>query len=215
MLKLRLLLIALLTLACAGCESTYYAAWEKLGVEKRDLLADRVEDAQEAQEEGKEQFASALEQFQSVVQFDGGDLEDYYNQLKGELEDSQDAAENIHTRIDEVESVAEALFAEWQEELDQYSSQRLRQASSATLRDTQNQYNKLIRAMRKAESSMEPVLAVLNDNVLFLKHNLNARAIASLKGELATVDRNVDTLLANMQAAIDESNAFIASLNQQ
>lgn len=212
---LRCLISALcLCVLLTGCESTYYAAWEKLGVEKRDLLADRVEDAQEAQEEGKEQFVSALEQFQSVVAFDGGDLEDYYKELSAELEDSQDIATTIRQRIDDVENVADDLFAEWQEELEQYSSARLRQSSADTLRTTQTQYNKLIRAMRKAEDSMEPVLAVLNDNVLFLKHNLNARAIASLKGELATVDKNVDTLLANMQSAIDESNAFIASLNQ-
>lgn len=206
-------LLITLTLTLAGCSTAYYAAWEKLGVEKRDLLVDRVEDAQEAQEDGKEQFASALEQFKSVVEFDGGDLEDYYDSLNSELENSQEAAEEITTRINDVEDVAEDLFKEWEAELDQYTNANFRRDSAAKLSETRSQYQRLIKSMRKAESSIEPVLAVLNDNVLYLKHNLNARAIASLKGELATVNQNVDKLLSNMQAAIDESNSFIQSLN--
>jgi hypothetical protein len=69
--------------------------------------------------------------------------------------------------------------------------------------------------MRKAESSIDPVLTTLKDNVLYLKHNLNARAIASLKGELGTVNQDVAALVATMQSAIDESNAFIAELRAE
>lgn len=46
--------------ALSGCQSAYYGAWEKLGVEKRDILVDRVENAKESQEEAQEQFADAL-----------------------------------------------------------------------------------------------------------------------------------------------------------
>lgn len=214
MVRLSRLAAAAVIIALTGCQSAYYAAWEKLGVEKRDLLVDRVEDAQDAQEDGKEQFASALEQFKSVVEFDGGDLEKYYDSLNSELEDSQDAAEEISSRINDVEDVAEDLFKEWEVELEQYTNANFRRDSAAKLKDTRTQYGRLIKSMRKAESSIDPVLAVLSDNVLYLKHNLNARAIASLKGELATVNQNVDNLLDNMQAAIDESNTFIQSLGK-
>lgn len=213
MVNVKYLAIAVIAIALSGCQTAYYAAWEKLGVEKRDLLVDRVEDAQDAQEDGKEQFATALEQFKSVVEFDGGDLEKYYDALNGELENSQDAAEEITTRINDVEEVAEDLFKEWEAELDQYTNANFRKDSAAKLSETRSQYSRLLRSMRKAESSIDPVLSVLNDNVLYLKHNLNARAIASLKGELTTVNQNVDKLLANMQDAIDESNTFIQSIN--
>jgi hypothetical protein len=69
--------------------------------------------------------------------------------------------------------------------------------------------------MKKAEKSLDPALTAMHDQVLYLKHNLNARAIASLKGELKTIDANVSTLLANMQRSIDESDRFIAKLKQQ
>ena len=63
--------------------------------------------------------------------------------------------------------------------------------------------------MQKAERTIDPALASLKDNVLYLKHNLNALAIASLKSELSTVNKDVTTLIEAMQTAINESSAFI------
>lgn len=210
--KTGLVLAALIMVA--GCETAYYDAAEKLGFHKRDILIDRIESAQEAQEEGQEQFKSALEQFQSVVNFDGGDLQDVYEKLNDEYEDSVSAAETITDRIDSVESVANALFDEWQTELGEYTNERYRRDSERQLKETQRRYSRLLASMRKAERSIDPVLTTLKDNVLFLKHNLNARAIASLKNELGTVNQDVANLVATMQSAIDESNAFIAELRQ-
>ena len=53
--------------AATACSTAYYSALEKVGIEKREILVDRVEDARDAQEDASEQFASALDQFRSVV----------------------------------------------------------------------------------------------------------------------------------------------------
>lgn len=196
----------------SGCQSAYYAAWEKVGVEKRDILVDRVENAKESQEDAQEQFSSALEAFGAVVAFDGGELEDVYDTLNGQYEDSVMAAENVTARINKVESVAEALFDEWSEELEKYQNASLKRDSAAKLRDTQRRYASLMKAMRKAESKMSPVLSALQDNVLYLKHNLNASAIGALQGELSTIESNVSQLIQQMNSAIAESDAFIASM---
>lgn len=202
-------LLILLAVSLAGCESTYYDTMEQFGVHKREILIDRIEDAQTAQEEGQEQFKDALEQFQAVVNFDGGDLEVIYNKLNAEYEDSVDAADTIRDRIGGVESVAEALFSEWETELEEYSSAALKRDSQRQLEQTRKRFNRLMSSMQNAERTIDPVLASLKDNVLYLKHNLNARAIASLKGELSTVNEDVNNLIEAMQAAINESNAFI------
>lgn len=209
---MRALLIALV-LFLSGCQSAYYAAWEKLGVEKRDILVDRVEDARESQEDAQQQFSSALEQFSTLINFDGGELQAVYEALSDEYDSSKTAAEAVSARIDSVESVAEALFAEWQEELGNYSNANLRRDSERQLKDTQRRYNTLIKAMRKVENSMDPVLASLQDNVLYLKHNLNANAVGALQGELNTIRKDVGRLIGEMNAAIEQSNQFIKSLN--
>lgn len=195
-----------------GCQSTYFNAWEKVGVHKRDILLDRVGNAKEAQADAQVEFQDALAQFRSVVNFKGGDLEELYKRFNREYEDSVEAADEIRDRIDKVESVAEALFEEWQEELELYSNARLRNESHAKFADTQRRYSSLIGSMRKAQKSMDPVLSALQDNVLYLKHNLNASAIGALKGELNGIDRDVSSLLNAMDAAIKESDSFIAQL---
>lgn len=195
-----------------GCETTYYNTMEKVGIHKRDILIDRIEDAQQAQKEGQEQFKSALEQFKSVANFDGGDLEDFYQQLNNEYGNSVEAAEDITTRIEKVDSVANALFEEWEDELDDYTNASFRRDSQRQLKSTKARYSRLLNAMRKAEKSIDPVLNILRDNTLYLKHNLNARAISSLKGEVSSVNANVSTLLRNMEKAINESDSFIKQL---
>ena len=201
-----------LTVSLAGCQSAYYSAWEQVGVEKRDIMVDRVEDAKESQKDAQEQFSSALEEFSALVNFDGGDLEDVYNSLNDEYEDSKSAAEDVSNRINKVQSVAEALFDEWEEELDEYENTTLRRESESKLRQTRQRYEDMLRAMRNAEGKMDPVLQRLQDNVLYLKHNLNANAIGALQGELTTIRGDVDTLIAEMNKAISESDAFIASM---
>ena len=199
-------------ISLTACETVVYDALEKVGYHKRDILIDLIDAAQASQTEGQEQFKSALEQFKSVINFDGGDLEVTYDLLNDEYEASVDTADEIHDRINSVENVADTLFDEWQEELEQYSNASLRRDSERQLKDTRRRYSKVLGAMRRAENAIDPVLASLKDNTLYLKHNLNARAIASLKNELGTVDNDVNALLTAMQQAINESNAFIDEL---
>jgi len=212
---MRLLILLLATTAIisiSACESTYYNAMEKVGVHKRDILVDRVDEAKESQEDAQEQFKDALSEFRSVVSFNGGNLESHYHRLNSEFEDSEAAAKEVTDRINSVESVAEALFDEWQDELKLYSNERLRADSANKLQATKRQYGVLIKSMRRAEKSIDPVLNALRDNVLYLKHNLNASAIGALKGELAGIDRDVQQLLGAMEKAISESDAFIKQL---
>lgn len=208
----RWFLFALLVAALAGCQSAYYGAMEKVGVHKRDIMVNRVEAAQEAQTDAKEQFESALAEFRSIVQIKDQDLAARYDKLNDEYEDSKAAAQSVTKRIDAVEDVSEALFDEWEEEIELYSNANLKRQSAAKLSQTRRQYQGLIKAMRSAETRMEPVLQAFQDQVLFLKHNLNARAIDSLQGELGTIETDVAQLIREMEKSIAESEAFIRSL---
>ncbi len=209
--RLTLLLSILLLTAC---ETAYYSAWEKMGVEKRDIMIDRIEEAQEAQEDGQEQFKDALQQFRSVVNYDGGNLEKAYDKLSGEYDDSVDAADDIKSRIEAVDDVAGDLFAEWKKEIGEFSDANLRRDSQGKLTRTKKQYAQLLKSMRSAEKTMAPVLATLKDQVLYLKHNLNARAIAALEGELQTINTDVDRLVKAMQKSINQSKSFIGQMKE-
>jgi DNA repair exonuclease SbcCD ATPase subunit len=201
-----------LLFALTACSSAYYGAMEKVGVHKRDILVDRVEEGRDSQANAQKQFKSALEQFDSVVKLEETDLKKAYDKLNKEYEKSKNAADTVSTRIDKIESVAKALFKEWKSELKQYESKELRRSSENQLKATQARYNEMLAAMKTAEQTMEPVLKIFHDNVLFLKHNLNAQAIGSLQSEFANLEGQIGELIKSMNVAIASSNKFIDNI---
>jgi len=204
--------VLLMLLLSGGCQKAYYSTMEKFGVHKRDIMVERVEEARDSQEEAKEQFQSALEQFSTVLNFKGGKLEDKYKTLQAEYDESEAKAADVNKRIDAVEDVSEALFDEWEDELGQYSSASLRRDSQQKMVQTRIQYVQLITAMRKAEAKIAPVLRAFRDQVLYLKHNLNAQAITSLQSELVGVESDIADLIQEMEKSIGEANSFIKTM---
>ena len=210
-----LIVIVLSIFTLTGCQSAYYSAMEQVGYHKRDIMVDRVEDAKESQLDAQEEFTSALEALSSLTNFSGGDLEDMYNQINDKYQDSEKAAQNVSDRIAAIEDVSDALFAEWQSELDLYTSASLRRSSEQKLRETQSSYKTMLSAMKRAEKKMDPVLNTLRDNTLYLKHNLNASAVGSLQGEFMSLEKDIAYAIEQMNAAIAESDKFLAQLNQK
>lgn len=213
--KIRRMAAAMMMLGLCGCSTLYYGAMEKMGVHKRDIMVDRVKEARDTQSDAKRQFVTAMEQFKSVVNVQGGDLEKRYNALHATLQKSEASASDVRRRIASVEEVSEALFSEWRAEIKAYSSDSLRNASQQKYEATKRKYGELIAAMKQAEAKLEPALVPLRDQVLFLKHNLNARAIAGLSDELVTVQTNVDQLVRGMERAIAQADAFVAALQAE
>lgn len=212
--KTMLPVLALL-FALGACSTMYYEGLEKIGIPKRDVMVYRVEQARDTQEETKEQFKSALEQFTAATHFTGGDLEAIYTKLNDEYEASVSKAEEVRNRIEDIEDVSQALFAEWEQEISQYNNANLKRSSQNKLNTTKTHYQQLITSMKKAESKIQPILTVFRDQVMFLKHNLNARAIASLKSELDTIQSDVSALIASMEDSINEANAFIDTMENK
>jgi len=203
-----------LIIALSGCSSAYYSAMEKVGVHKRDIMVDRVVDAKESQQEAQAQFKSALDEMLALTNVDGGDLEEQYNIIQEQYEDSKEAAEHVSSRIDKIEDVSDALFEEWQSEIEQISSANLKRQSATKFKETQRRYTSLIKSMHKAESKMAPVLSALKDNSLFLKHNLNAKAVGALQGEMVSIKKDVGSLIKDMNLAIEQSQKFIDMLEK-
>lgn len=212
----RFLLVALLALAAsagvAGCQSVYYATLEKFGVEKRDLLKRAVIAARDDQKEAQVEFKDALTRMKEMYGSQGTALESTYSKLKSDLDSCTSQASDVHKRIQDMDQVANDLFSEWEKEIGQFTNPTFASESRRQLSDTRSRYSQLATALRSAESTMDPVLRSLTEHVLFLKHNLNAAAIASLKGEATQITTQIDTLIRQMNTSINEADAFIKSL---
>ncbi|MCA9319157.1 MAG: DUF2959 domain-containing protein [Planctomycetes bacterium] len=196
-----------------SCSTVYYSTLERFGVDKRDILVDRVEEARDQQGETRDQFVSTLDAFKALTGFDGGELEDQYDELKSRHDDAEDDAKAVRERIKSIEKVAEDLFEEWEEEALEINDTGLRRQSRDLLQQTNERYQGMIAAMHRAEAKMGPVLTQFRDQVLFLKHNLNARAVASLDTQLGVINSGVESLIEEMEASIAEADRFIADLD--
>jgi hypothetical protein len=206
------LVIATLLLNTTGCRSAYYAAYEKVGIYKRDLLKKRVVEARDDQQTAQKEFKDALTRLKEITQFDGGEAERAYRTLKSEYDDCAKQADTVRSRIRAVESVATDLFAEWEKENGEITTVSLREASRRELVATRQRYDELHAALAAAEQSMTPVLTQFNDYVLYLKHNLNAQAIASLQGESPSIQTEITRLIEQMNQSIARADSFVKQM---
>ena len=211
-----LLVLVVLPLAggCAATRSAYYNVWEKMGYAKRERLVDNVKSARDEQQQAKQQFASALEQFRAVVNVKGGDdLNAMYNKLNAQYGECESRASAVKDKIGSVKHVGTALFDEWRGEIGQMKEDPSLQGKNQQLYDrTHQNYDQMLAKMDAAAGSMDPVLTRFHNRVLFIKGNLNAQAIASLQGTDVELGGEIDKLVKEMEDSIAEADQFISQI---
>jgi len=210
-----LVAVGVMVVALTGCTSSYYKAMKTFGKEKRDILVSRVKDSKKDQEQAKEQIKTTMQSFQTLTGFQGGALEKNYKKLNRDYEKAADSAQKLHNRIDSIDQVSNDLFKEWQKEIDGMENKKLKAQSGEMLRQSRLNEAGYIKSMRQTEARMTPVITAFRDQVTFLKHNLNARAIGSLKGTTAKMSTDVDVLMISLDSSMAQADSLINSLNAE
>ena len=196
----------------SGCHSTYYKAMSTLGKEKRDILVSRIKDAKKDQDQTKQKLQTTLESFQALTGFKGGTLEKSYKRLNSDYESAASQADKLHDKIQSIDQVSNDLFKEWQGEINAMDNGKLKSQDTVMLRNAKTRQSTYMRAMRRTEDQIAPVLKAFQDQVLFLKHNLNSRAIGSLKNTSAGLQSDVADLIQSIDASSQEADKLISSL---
>lgn len=208
------------TLLFAACENPVkraarnagYAAYEMVGVQKRDLLKKRIGETREDQKEAGEQFADSLEKLQKMYNLKGGRLESQYKRVKSSYDDSKEKVQEVKNSRLKMEAVAGDLFREWENEIGEIKTAEFKEKSRMKLEATRSRFNDLNRGLTASEAKMDPVLDRLNDHMPYLKHNLNAQSVAQLKTENARIENDIKTLIQNMNQSIREADTFIKTI---
>ncbi|BAM04100.1 DUF2959 domain-containing protein [Phycisphaera mikurensis] len=210
------LILATAAVAATGCQTVrekYYNAWEYVGYDKRERLVDDVQAASEAQGEARDQFVSALDRFKALTSFDGGDLEDTYKELNAAYTSAEARAADVRERIAAVENVSRALFDEWSDDIDLIEDDpKLTRSSEQLLERTRGSLDDVLVKMNNAADSMTPILTKFHNRVIFLKGQLNAQAIASLRDVELDLSNEIDDLIEEMEASIAEADRFIGQM---
>ncbi|WP_442499414.1 DUF2959 domain-containing protein [Methylobacter sp. sgz302048] len=195
--------------------NVYYNARESIGDHKRTIVVSQVEQACVSLQDTRDEFQDALERFKSLVSVSETSLDHKYNLLNRQYQFCRAKSEAVSDRIRAIEDVSEALFIEWERELDEYTNRSLRNLSRQQLKVARQNYARLIKSMRRAEAKIQPVLLAFKDQVLYLKHNLNAQAIAALRHEFIEIGIDISQLIYAMEQTIAEANQFVSTLVEQ
>lgn len=193
----------------------YYTARESIGEHKRDIVVYQVEQACSSLQETRNEFEDALGKFRSLVNVNESALEHKYNLLNRQYQFCRSKSDSVTDRIRAIEEVSHALFAEWENELNEYTDRNLRNNSKQQLKAARQNYMRLIKTMRLAEARIQPVLLAFKDQVLYLKHNLNARAISALQHEFIEIGIDISQLIHAMELTIIEASQFVSVLSHQ
>ena len=206
--------LTLLIFAFTSCTTIYYEAWEKLGKQKRDLLKDNIKNAQDDQQDVSKELKDALTHLKEAYGLKETKLERTYNKIKDNYDTAEKNDQNLKKRIEKVQEIAADLFSEWQKEIGQMHEESYRKDSQQKLEKTKDRYKIMYASLHKSEKSVHPILDQLHDQVLYLKHNLNAQALGSLKNEMGQIEQNIEKLLHDMKKSIEESNNFIKDFKE-
>ena len=193
----------------------YYSARESIGEHKREIVVYQVEQACISLQETRDEFEDALERFKNLVCVNETGLEHKYNLLNRQYQFCCSKSDAVSNRIRAIQEISEALFVEWESELNEYTNRALRNHSKQQLKSARQNYARLIKGMQRAESKIQPVLAAFKDQVLYLKHNLNARAIAALQHEFIAISIDISQLIHAMEQTIAEASQFVSILVDQ
>ncbi len=197
-------------------QGAYYKGRESLlGHHKRDIVLVHVDQACESLQESRDQFEDALDKFKTLLSLPELSLEYRYRHLKQQYDFCCIKTDEVGSRIKAIEEVSSALFIEWENELKLYNNRTLRSKSRQQLEKSKRQYNKLIKSLHKAEARIHPVLSAFQDQVLYLKHNLNAQAIAALQHEFVDISLDISKLIEIMEKTIFEASQFVSVLVEQ
>ncbi len=202
-----------LFLFTTSCEPRSYRIWEFLGWEKREILSSEVENVGENQKEIKEDFQSIYERIKTEYDYERDEIDDLYDQLKSDYEKAKNKADRIKASSKKIRQIAKALFAEWEEEAMAISNKNYRKDSLVKLRQAQARFKHLSASLHRSESQLDRVLVQLNDQVLYLKHNLNAKSLALFESEIKLVKNEIDELIKAIEKTIQYSQTFKHTLS--
>ncbi len=202
-----------MVLGAMGCNNSLgYNLQEAMGTPKRQVMVSRVQDTRDSMKDTKKAFASALQQFGSVYKEGGSKLENKYVILKKEYENCNSKASELRRQIANVKSIGQVLFAEWQKELDQFTNEQMRKLSETKMQQTREKYVAMTTGMDRVSARMTPALNSMNDQLLNIKHSLNALITVSLEEELIQLRTHTDSLMAEIDSAVEHCNTFIGSM---
>ena len=175
-------------------------------------LTERVQGIHEEQTHAHENLLSVHEVFQQLTAPQATDIGRLSSDLKRHVKVCNRDADQIARQIRTFEAESVELIEGWKAQLESLGDAERKESKNA-LERTEDHVDKVLGSLRSVQKKLQPMLASLEDYMLFFEHNLNARAIAALDDTYRAFDEDVEELTEFLVHAQNEVSTVLTELD--
>lgn len=196
--------------SCANLEATFFEPKDSMALV--DDLSERIEEVHVATEVSKERMNAAVEALRSMTSSDfRGDALVAHAELTRSIESSEEQAETLRDHVTEMKDTASELFERWAQDLEGFTNAEMRQSSQKRLEDTRTRYQTIVAAVDPALWSLDAVNRDLRDHALFLGHDFNKSAVASVRPGVEALGKQRTELDGRLALAMNAAHDYLES----
>ncbi|MCK6460067.1 MAG: DUF2959 domain-containing protein [Planctomycetes bacterium] len=187
----------------------------KTGPADVDDLVAAVENVHKELDASKGAMLAAVQELQTVTAPDfSGDAVKAYEKLVDTVENSEDQADELRNRIEKMQAEAVPVFDQWTKDLEAYSNPEMRQRSQARLSAARERYDAVVAAVEPVLVEYEAINQSFRDHVLFLKHDMNPAALATIQDDVRRIAKDAASLDGRFNSGRAAAMAYVESSAQ-
>jgi hypothetical protein len=180
-----------------------------------DDLVEAVEKVNGELDSSKESMLAAVQKLQAVTAPDfKGDAVAAYKDLKKTIDSSDDQANDLRKCVEKMQAAAEPVFDQWTKDLEAYSNPEMRARSQQRLAAARERFDTVVAAVEPVLVEYETINQTLHDHALFLSHDMNPAAIATIQGDVRSVAKEASALDGSFNSAKAAARAYVDSAAQ-
>lgn len=169
----RISLLSLLVAPLAACQSSGYMSSVALtGAQSRQHVVEAISEGVTEQGMARDEFVSAGRMLASIQTASEAAASELYSEYLDQIDLCARRVESFEDQIKVVQSGAEELFVDWEAELEQFTSEAIREQSSRRLDAARSGFALLHDELTGVHGQMIASLSTHKDYALYFNHNL-------------------------------------------
>jgi hypothetical protein len=113
--------------------------------------------------------------------------------------------------VEPMTRAADQLFLRWTKDLESFGNTRMRQRSQSRLDETRTRYQSILGATQAAQIALDSYNKDLRDHALFLRHDLNATSVESIRADVRLLNEQIQELDKRFDATTAAARAYVES----
>ena len=199
--------------ACLMLGGTAVFAQSKTAKEAQKLK-DSADAAEQSITDVLQHVKGMLDSYNVIVGGKSKNVQSDYKKLANALSGTDKKIQSANKGLDSLSKQANKFFVQWEKELPEYSSDSMREKSSARLAAAKEKSRNLAATLGEASKAFEPLMKNLNDQIMFLGRDLSPEAIADLQDEAAQLNKQAESVTASVKDLLTKADQQDAALEE-